>query len=66
MNVRNNHEMPSNIEPLKEDPGETEISLQSICILDASLSRFAAALPDFLEVHVRTGETWSDVRDVGR
>ena len=52
MNVRNNHEMPSNIEPLKEDPGETEISLQSICILDASLSRFAAALPDFLEVHV--------------
>ena len=52
MNVRDNQGKPSDIEPLKQDPGETEISLQPICILDASLSRFSSALPESMDVHV--------------
>ena len=50
--MRNNQEKPSDIEPLKQDPGETEVTLFPICILDASLAHYRSAIPDSLETHV--------------
>ena len=48
---KNGEDLPTDIQPLKEDPNEAEVLLKPICILEASLAHYQDSLPDSIQIY---------------